>query len=130
MALKYLLELLQYFKLCLQVFDTLHSIFSYGNNHGFRIHSVDATQFKIIWKSYHSKITLILFDTIKPVDREVYFSKLDLLFNAIVIFYGVEDLLNIADVETFKNDIKVCLFSTRCRMLSVCGCILETFSLS
>ena len=56
---------------------------------------------------YHSKITLILIDAINPVDKEVYFNKLDLLFNAIVILYGVEDLLNIADVETFQKDIKV-----------------------
>jgi hypothetical protein len=91
-----------------QIISTLNSIFTYGDNHGFRIHSIDSNNFKIAWKMYHSNITLILVEQLEPIDSKVYFDKLDLLFDSMVLMYGLDDLINIANVDKFQREIRVC----------------------
>ena len=93
----------------IQIIGTLNSIFTYGDNYGFRIHSIDSKQFKIIWKMYSSNITLILIENLQPVSDHFYFQKLDLLFDAMVFMYGLDDLINISNVEKFKKEIRVSL---------------------
>lgn len=56
---------------------------------------------------YHSNITLILVEQLEPINENVYFRKLDVLFDAMVILYGLEDLVNISNIEKFKKEIKV-----------------------
>ena len=56
---------------------------------------------------YNSNITLILVEQLAPVDDQVYFRKLDLLFDAMVLMYGIEDLVNVKNVEKFKKEIRV-----------------------
>jgi len=36
-----------------------------------------------------------------------YFKKLDLLFDAMVFMYGIEDLMKITNIEKFKKEIRV-----------------------
>ncbi len=91
----------------IQIIGTLNSIFTYGDNYGFRIHSLDSTQFKIAWKMYNSNITLILVENLQPVSDGYYFKKLDLLFDAMVFMYGIEDLMKIINIEKFKKEIRV-----------------------
>ncbi|CAF1119544.1 unnamed protein product [Brachionus calyciflorus] len=90
-----------------QIIGTLNSIFTIGDKYGFRLDSLDSTEFKIIWKMYQSNITLILIESIEPVDESFYFRKLDILFDALVLMYGLEDLINISNVEKFKKEIKI-----------------------
>ncbi len=42
-----------------------------------------------------------------PVDERVYFDKIDLLFDALVLMYGLDDLIKINNVEKFKKEIRV-----------------------
>ncbi len=93
----------------MQIIGTLNNIFTYGENYGFKLYSLDSTEFKIIWKMYHSNVTLILVEKLEAIDENIYFHKLDLLFDALVFLYGLEDLINIQSVEKFKREIKVCL---------------------
>jgi hypothetical protein len=94
-------------QLPIQILSTLNSIYAYGENYGFRTHSVDSKNFKIIWKNFHSSITLILVEELMPIDDRVYYNKLDLLFDAMILFYGLDDIINIANIEKFKKEIKV-----------------------
>ena len=71
------------------------------------MHSADSQNSKIIWKIYHSTVTLILVEELTPVDERVYFDKIDLLFDALVLMYGLEDLIKINNVEKFKKEIRV-----------------------
>lgn len=87
--------------------STLNTIFKIGDNFGLRIHSIDSLKFKIIWKMYHANITLILIEDLTCQDESVSFRKLDLLFDTLVFMYGLEDLINISNVEKFKKDIQV-----------------------
>ena len=91
----------------IQIIGTLNSIFTYGDNYGFRIHSLDSNEFKIVWKMYEQNITLILIESLQPVSEKFYFQKLDLLFDAMVFMYGIDDLIKIANVEKFKKEIRV-----------------------
>jgi hypothetical protein len=50
---------------------------------------------------------MILVEPIAPVDEHFYFDKIDMLFNALVFMYGLDDLINIGNVEKFKKEIKV-----------------------
>lgn len=56
---------------------------------------------------YHSNLTLILIEPIEPFDEIFYLRKLDMIFEAMVMMYGLEDLKNIENVEKFKKDIKI-----------------------
>ena len=71
------------------------------------MHSIDSHELKIVWKIYHANITLILIEESSAHSEQVSFRKLDLLFDALVFMYGLEDLLNIQNVEKFKLDIKI-----------------------
>ncbi|RNA24640.1 fuzzy -like protein, partial [Brachionus plicatilis] len=90
-----------------QIIGTLNSIFTIGDKYGIRIDSLDSTKFKIIWKMYHSNLTLILIEPIEPFDEGLYLRKLDMLFEAMVMMYGLEDLKNIENIEKFKKEIKI-----------------------
>lgn len=68
---------------------------------------MDSKEFKILWKMYQANLTLILVEPIDAFDENVYFRKLDLIFDALVILYGLEDLINISNVEKFKKEIQV-----------------------
>jgi hypothetical protein len=94
-------------QLSISAISTFNSLFSYGDNYGFKLHSADSKHFKIIWKMFHSSITLILVDEFQAIDEHFYFDKIDVLFNALVLLYGLDDLINISNVEKFKNEIKV-----------------------
>jgi hypothetical protein len=48
-----------------------------------------------------------LVEELEAIDENVYFHKLDLIFDALVFLYGLEDLMNIQNVEKFKREIKV-----------------------
>ena len=56
---------------------------------------------------FHSSLTLILVEQIHPIDEHVYFDKIEILFNALVFMYGLDDLIEINSIEKFKNEIKV-----------------------
>ena len=56
---------------------------------------------------FHSNITLILVEELMPVDERVYFDKIDLLFDALVFMYGIDDLINVNNAEKFKKEITV-----------------------
>ena len=56
---------------------------------------------------FHSNLTLILVEQVYPIDEHVYFDKIEILFNALVFMYGLDDLIDINNIEKFKNEIKV-----------------------
>ncbi len=93
-------------QLPISTISTLNSIFTYGDSYGVKLHSLDSSQFKIVWKIFHSQLTLILIEPHLPVDERLYFDKLEMLFNALILMYGLDDLINISNVEKFKKEIK------------------------
>jgi hypothetical protein len=94
-------------KLTIELTNTLNSIATFASTNGFKIHSAESEKTKIVWKIYHSQLTLILIEKLSPTDKQYYFSKIDLIFDAMVCLYGLDDLLRINDVDKFKKDIKV-----------------------
>jgi hypothetical protein len=86
---------------------TLNTIQTFTENYGVKILNADSAETKIVWKVYHSTISLILVETNCPFDEKVYYEKLDLIFNALVILHGLDDLISINNVEKFKKDIRV-----------------------
>ena len=63
---------------------------------------------------YNSNVTLILIeDSVSAVAEEVLFNKLDMLFDALVLLYGIDDLINIPSVDKFKKEIRVCPVFTK-----------------
>ena len=95
-------------KLPVSLIGTLNNIFTYGDNYGVKLFSADSENYKILWKMYHSNITLILVEELLPIDEQFYFDKMDLLFDTLVLMYGLDDLINITNPEKFKKEIRVC----------------------
>jgi len=86
---------------------SLNALYTFGTKHDAKIHSADSKNLKIIWKKYHSNITLILIEQLMPIDERVYFDKIDLIFDSLVFMYGLDDLININNVDKLKKEIKV-----------------------
>jgi hypothetical protein len=86
---------------------TLNGIFTYGDSYGVKIINADSDNLKIVWKMYHSNITLIMIENNQPVNDNVYFDKMNLIFDSLVLLYGLDDLINIKNVEKFKREIRV-----------------------
>jgi hypothetical protein len=56
---------------------------------------------------YHSNITLIMIENNQPISDNIYFEKLNIIFDSLVLLYGLDDLINIKNVEKFKREIRV-----------------------
>lgn len=86
---------------------TLNGIHTFSDHNGVKILSADTDEYKIIWKMYHANITLILIEPNLPYDERVYFSKLDLLFDTLTLLFGLDDLINIKNIEIFKKEVRI-----------------------
>ncbi len=104
---------MQYFKIFVEfqlpfaLIGTLNGIFTYGDSYGVKIINADSDNLKIVWKMYHSNITLIMIENNQPINDNVYFDKMNLIFDSLVLLYGLDDLINIKNVEKFKREIRV-----------------------
>ena len=104
---KFIKVMLQFKQLPLGLETSLNTLFAFGIKHDAKVHSADSNNHKIVWKMFHSNITLILVEELMPVDERVYFDKIDLLFDALVFMYGIDDLINVSNAEKFKKEITV-----------------------
>lgn len=43
----------------------------------------------------------------QPINDNIYFEKMNLIFDSLVLLYGLDDLINIKNVEKFKREIRV-----------------------
>jgi hypothetical protein len=82
-------------------------MFKNGDEFGLKLTSADTDNYKIVWKMYHANLTLVLVETDCGLDDAVYTNKLDLLFDAIVLQHGLDDIINVKHIEKFQRQINV-----------------------
>lgn len=61
----------------------------------------------IVWKEYHDSLVLCLAASNSTLSTERLRQLLDLIFHTLVLYQGLEDLLNLRNVERLKKDLKV-----------------------
>ncbi|GFN98616.1 fuzzy-like protein [Plakobranchus ocellatus] len=104
-------------KLPFPVIGSLNAVHMFAANHDAVLKSTTTEDAKIIWKEFENSLVLILVHgrdacaegegpgeggALLPGGR-----LLDLVWDAMVLLYGKEDLLNIRNVERFKREIKI-----------------------
>ena len=61
----------------------------------------------IVWKEYHDTFVLCIVASDTTLTTEHLIRTLDLVFHTMVFFLGIEDLLNLKNVERIKKELKV-----------------------
>lgn len=61
----------------------------------------------IVWKEYHDTFVLCLAASDATLSTEQLQDMLNLIFHTLVLYQGIDDLLNMRNVERLKKDLKV-----------------------
>ncbi|KAK2153983.1 hypothetical protein LSH36_280g03034 [Paralvinella palmiformis] len=90
------------------ILGSLNGVHMFCRSHGVDLTSTATDNRKIVWKDYHNSLSLVVIGN-QDGSSDVHMTTLlDLIFNAMVLLYGLEDATNIKHVERFKREIKVC----------------------
>lgn len=87
---------------------SLNGVHMFANTHDVQLLSTVTDDSKIIWKVFHDSLTMILITDDDQADNCHLNHILTLVFDAMVLLCGQDELINIKNVERFKKDIKVC----------------------
>ncbi|XP_078332819.1 protein fuzzy homolog isoform X2 [Crassostrea virginica] len=90
------------------VIGSLNGVHMFGSSHDVTLQSTVTEDAKIVWRVFHDSVTLITIAQNDDADDCHYNNLLNLVFNAMVLLVGIEEVSNIKNVEKFKKEIKVC----------------------
>ncbi|CAD5122262.1 DgyrCDS10707 [Dimorphilus gyrociliatus] len=97
----------------LSYFGVLNGIQIFNENHDVETIACEKGNYRIRWKSYLNRITMILCakSNIKSINLIQYEERLlDLCFNSLILLFGqgeIEGLKSGANIEVFKKDVKL-----------------------
>lgn len=90
------------------VIGSLNGVHMFGSSHDVTLQSTVTEDAKIVWRVFHDSVTLIAIAQNDDADDCHYSNLLNLVFNAMVLLVGIEEVINMKNVEKFKKEIKVC----------------------
>ena len=74
---------------------------------GAELESTSTEKTTSIWKEYHDTFVLCLTATDPNLTKAHLKQTLDLVFHTMVFYLGLDDLLNLKNIERLKKDLKV-----------------------
>ncbi|CAH1785473.1 unnamed protein product [Owenia fusiformis] len=96
-------------QLSFPIIGSLNGVHMFANTHDVDLQSASTDNTHLVWKVFHNSLTLILVREKEGSHGTVFLKQhMELLFQAMVLLYGLEDLMNIKNNERFKREIKVC----------------------
>ncbi|XP_052798881.1 protein fuzzy homolog [Mya arenaria] len=90
------------------VIGSLNGVHMFANSHDVQLVSTVTDDSKILWKSFHDSVTLIVVSEDDNADDCHLTNLLTYVFNIMVLLLGMDDVTNIRNVERFKKDVRVC----------------------
>ncbi|XP_078511374.1 protein fuzzy homolog isoform X2 [Lissotriton helveticus] len=90
------------------VIGALNGVHMFGNNQEVLLTATSTENTRVVWKSFHDSINLIVMSS--EVDsNDLYLNRLlDNVFHAMVLVVGLDELVNIKNVERLKKDLRAC----------------------
>jgi hypothetical protein len=86
---------------------SLNGVFTYVKGQGALLEQTSTENTSIVWKEYHDTFVLCIVASDTTLTSEHLIRTLDLVFHTMVFFLGIEDLLNLKNVEKIKKELKV-----------------------
>uniref|UniRef100_A0A1B6D4W3 FUZ/MON1/HPS1 first Longin domain-containing protein n=2 Tax=Clastoptera arizonana TaxID=38151 RepID=A0A1B6D4W3_9HEMI len=85
---------------------SLNGVNMFCNNHNITLHSTLTQDSTVVWKDYENSLTLVAVasTTNEALIREL----LDIIFNAMVLTVGIDELKSIRNVERLKRELRSC----------------------
>uniref|UniRef100_A0A2C9KJ92 FUZ/MON1/HPS1 first Longin domain-containing protein n=1 Tax=Biomphalaria glabrata TaxID=6526 RepID=A0A2C9KJ92_BIOGL len=90
------------------VIGSLNAVHMFSANHDATLQSTTTDDARIVWREFHNSLVLIAVMGRDGASDDAHMGKLlDNVFHAMVLLYGLDDLVNIKNVERFKKEIRV-----------------------
>ncbi|XP_078093409.1 protein fuzzy homolog [Mustelus asterias] len=90
------------------VIGSLNGVHMFGSNQNVLLTSTRTDNTRVCWRVFQESITLIAM-TSEEDANDLYLSRLlDNVFSAMVLVIGLDDLVNLKNVERLKRDLRAC----------------------
>ncbi|XP_067830471.1 protein fuzzy homolog isoform X2 [Heptranchias perlo] len=90
------------------VIGSLNGVHMFGSNQDVLLTSTCTENTRVFWRVFQDSITLIVM-TSEEDASDLYLSRLlDNVFSAMVLVIGLDDLVNLKNVERLKRDLRAC----------------------
>ncbi|XP_059152757.1 protein fuzzy homolog [Physella acuta] len=91
------------------VIGSLNAVHMFAANHDAVLQSTTTDDARIVWKDFHNSLVLIAVVSRDSAADDVHVGRLlENVFHSLVLLYGLEELVNIKNVERFKKEIRIC----------------------
>ncbi|XP_054396988.2 protein fuzzy homolog isoform X11 [Pongo abelii] len=88
------------------VIGSLNGVHMFGQNLEMQLSSARTENTTVVWKSFHDSITLIVLSSEVGISELRLERLLQMVFGAMVLLVGLEELTNIRNVERLKKDLR------------------------
>lgn len=90
------------------VIGSLNGVHMFGQNLEVQLSSARTEDTTVVWKSFHDSITLIVLSSEEGTSELRLERLLQIVFGAMVLLVGLEELTNISNVERLKKELRAC----------------------
>ncbi|XP_069764640.1 protein fuzzy homolog isoform X2 [Narcine bancroftii] len=95
-------------QLSFSVIGSLNGVHMFGSNQDVLLTSTSTDNCRVCWRVFHDSITLIVMSSEEDAS-DLYFGRLlENVFNAMVLVIGLDDLVNLKNVERLKRELRAC----------------------
>ncbi|XP_054444708.1 protein fuzzy homolog isoform X3 [Pteronotus mesoamericanus] len=91
------------------VIGSLNGVHMFGQNLEVQLNSARTEDTTVVWKSFHDSITLIVLSSEEGTSELRLERLLQMVFGAMVLLVGLEELTNISNVERLKKELREAL---------------------
>ncbi|XP_066230132.1 protein fuzzy homolog [Saccopteryx leptura] len=88
------------------VIGSLNGVHMFGQNLEVQLSSARTEDTTVVWKSFHDSITLIVLSSEEGTSELRLERLLQMVFGAMVLLVGLEELTNISNIERLKKDLR------------------------
>lgn len=88
------------------VIGSLNGVHMFGQNLEVQLSSARTEDTTVVWKSFHDSITLIVLSSEAGTSELRLERLLQMVFGAMVLLVGLEELMNISNIERLKKELR------------------------
>ncbi|KAM4652626.1 protein fuzzy homolog isoform 2-T2 [Discoglossus pictus] len=95
-------------QLTFSVIGSLNGVHMFANNQDVLLTSTCTENTRVVWRAFHDSINLIVMSSESGASDLSLNRLLENVFSAMVLVIGLEDLVNVKNVERLKKDLRAC----------------------
>ncbi|XP_077115871.1 protein fuzzy homolog [Ranitomeya variabilis] len=95
-------------QLTFSVIGSLNGVHMFANNQDVLLTSTCTENSRVVWRTFHDSINLIVMSCENTASDMSLNKLLENVFSAMVLVIGLDDLVNVKNVERLKKDLRAC----------------------